>query len=97
MYIETLYFHYMKMIYAMSAICYISIHCAGQPVGFDVKTKSLFRRLRCFATSTFARGEVRVLCPGSLRIANFRQVFVREIQPAEFVVYKVALEDRVDS
>lgn len=33
----------------------------------------------------------------SLRIANFRQVFVREIQPTVFAVYKVALEDRVDS
>lgn len=33
----------------------------------------------------------------SLRIANFRQVFVREIQPTVFTVYKVALEDRVDS
>lgn len=35
--------------------------------------------------------------PASLRIANFRQVFVREIQPTVFTVYKVALEDRVDS
>lgn len=43
------------------------------------------------------RDEIRVRCPGSLRIANFRQVFVREIQPTGFAVYKVALEDRVDS